>query len=362
MTVHAGANNKSAASALQPIATTVAWRGDDSIPASEFSYVLSSAELAELEQEGNRFLAVDPHLGTVNRDDFPLPVCAAGIAGWAEDLDQGRGFVVVRGLRVLEYSKELSGAIFFLLGLHLGAPMRQNAAGDVLTHVIATTDKEAYDPTVLSSRTTGALTFHSDSSDVVGLLCLMGAAEGGASLLASGATVYNEVVRRRPDLAPLLFEPFHWDWYKQDFDAPAATYESPMCSLVDGVLSVYGGSKMVFTAQNYPDVPRLTEQQREVLELVDEIASEPGIAQQMDFQPGDIQWLLNYTAMHSRTAYRDHPEPDRRRHLLRLWLERDVGRPIVDGFGKPVQQRQGEPMDNPTIAALVKTPQREGSN
>jgi hypothetical protein len=132
-----------------------------------------------------------------------------------------------------------------------------------------------------------------------------------------------------------------------------------MCSYVDGVFSMYGGSKMILTAQNYPEVPRLTDEQRDLLALVDEIVNEPGVALEMDFRAGDIQWLLNHTAMHSRTAYRDFPEPERRRHLLRLWLKRDVGRPMTEPFGKPVQQREGAPLKNSTITSLVKVPERE---
>jgi hypothetical protein len=40
----------------------------------------------------------------------------------------------------------------------------------------------------------------------------------------------------------------------------------------------------------------------------------------MDFQPGDIQWLKNSVVLHKRTEYVDWPEPERKRHLLRLWL------------------------------------------
>lgn len=339
--------------------TPAAWRGDQGIDPEQYLFTLAPAALDELEATARRFLTDGPDLGAVRREDYPLPECAPTLAAWGEVLDNGLGFIVARGVPVDRLPRDVSGAIFFLLGLHLGHPMRQNAAGDLLTHVVATTSKDPYDPTVLSSRTTGALTFHSDSSDVVGLLCLHGAAQGGESLLASGATIYNEFVRRRPDLVPALFEPLHWDWWKQDFDAPAATYESPMCCVVDGKIAVYGGSKMVYTAQeSYPDVPRLTEQQREALALADEIAAEPGVAMVLDFQPGDIQWLSNYAAMHSRRAYVDHAEPERRRHLMRMWLRRDDGRPTVPGFGKPVEERGG-PTERPTIAALMLPPMPE---
>ncbi|WP_173081516.1 TauD/TfdA family dioxygenase [Phytohabitans rumicis] len=327
---------------LSPISGPSSWRGDELATATDWIYHLSDAERAELETVGRRFVTDNPDLRTVTAADYPLPACAGLNAECAHQLDAGRGFVLVRGLRTEEYGDALAGAIFYLMGLHLGVPMKQNELGDVLDHVIATSNKTLDDPTALPSRVRDRLPFHSDSSDVVALMCLRAAQAGGSSSLVSGTTIYNEVLRRRPDLAHLLFEPWHWDWYKQDHDAPAKTYTSPICSYVDGIFSTYAGSSMITSAQDYPEVPRLTEDQIEVLRLYDEITQEPGLALDMDFQPGDVQWLLNYAALHSRTGYVDFPEPERRRHLLRLWLKRDVGRPLVSGFGKNVVQARGE--------------------
>jgi hypothetical protein len=82
----------------------------------------------------------------------------------------------------------------------------------------------------------------------------------------------------------------------------------------------------------------LTPAQYELLEVFDDICAEPGAPLQMDFRPGDIQWLLNYAALHSRTEFTDYPEPERQRHLLRLWLKRDVARPLAPNFGRHVVQ------------------------
>lgn len=321
---------------LSPISGPSAWRGDELADSTEWIHQLSDAERDELEAVGRRFVADDPDLRAVTAADYPLDACAGLIEECAQQMDAGRGFILIRGLRTEDYGDTVAGAIFYLMGLHLGSPMPQNQYGDVLDHVIATSNKTMDDPTALPSRVRDRLPFHSDSSDVVALMCLRGARAGGASSLVSGTTIYNEILRRRPDLAPLLFEPWHWDWRRQDPDAPANTYQSPICSYVDGVFSTYAGAQMIFTAQEYPEVPRLTEAQIEVLNLFDEIAQEPGLPLDMDFQPGDVQWLLNYAALHSRTEYDDYPEPERRRHLLRLWLRREVGRPMVPGFGKNV--------------------------
>ena len=321
---------------LSPVEGPTAWRGDQIGHQTDWIYELSPEEIAELEEVGARFLDDDPNLQSVTAAQYPLAVTARGLRRWAHDMDRGRGFVLVRGLRAQHYSDALSAAIFFVMGLHLGEPMRLNELGDLMDHVIATSDKRMSDPTALSSRVRDRLKYHSDSSDVVALMCLRGAKEGGASSLVSGTTLFNEILRRRPDLAPLMFEPWHYDWRKQDPDAPALYYSSPMCSHVDGVFSFYAGPGVIRSAQSYAEVPRLTAAQYELLELFDDICTEPGVALQMDFRPGDMQWLLNYAALHSRTEFTDHPEPQRKRHLLRLWLKRDVARPLVANFGRHV--------------------------
>ncbi|MEO6886164.1 MAG: TauD/TfdA family dioxygenase [Jatrophihabitantaceae bacterium] len=321
---------------LQPISGPSAWRGDELLKTTEWIYQLSADELTELEAVGRKLVADDPDLRTITAADYPLPTCTRLNTESARQLDSGRGFLLVRGLKTQEYGDVLAGAIFYILGLHLGVPIGQNQMGDVLDHVVATSNKTMDDAGALPSRVRDRLPFHSDSSDVVALMCLRGAKDGGASSLVSGTTIYNEILKRRPDLAPLLFEPFHWDWRRQDPSSPKMTYTSPIISYVDGIFSIYAGNSMIFSAQEYPEAPRLTEAQIELLHLFDEISQEPGLAIDMDFQAGDVQWLLNYAALHSRTSYDDYPEPERRRHLLRLWLKRDVGRPLVAKFGKHV--------------------------
>ncbi|OCC24496.1 taurine dioxygenase [Croceicoccus estronivorus] len=328
----------------KPIVGPAAWRGDEIATSDRWIYRLSDEQRTELEQVGTRFVHDDPDLRFVHPDEYPLPITGEAIRAWEDSMDNDHGFVLVRGLRSELYSDALSAAIFFILGLHIGRPMQQNSLGDAFDHIIAITDLSADDPKALGSRTTDRLNFHSDTSDVVALMCLRGAKAGGKSILISGATIYNELLRRRPDLVPLLFEPWYWDWQKQDHDAPAKFYVSPMASLVDGVFSIYAGARMIRSAQDYPEVPRLTAAQIELLDEMDEIFLTPGLALEMDFRPGDIQWLLNYTALHSRTSYTDYRQPELKRHLLRLWLERG-GRPLVANFGKHVAKGRGDQIE-----------------
>lgn len=334
---------------LEPVRTEAAWRGDELSARQDWVYLLSDEQVAELEELGKRFVEDDPDLRFVQKEDYPLVACAEAVKEWGKDVDYGRGFVLVRGLRTHLYSDALSSAIYYILGLYMGDPIRQNEMGDLIDHVYATSDKTMDDPTAKSSKVRDQLVYHSDSSDVVALMCLRPAMAGGASCLVSGAQIYNEILKRRPDLAPLLLEPFHWDWRRQDQEAPADTYTSPVISMEDGVFSMYAGSLYIITAQNYPGVPKLTPEQIEVLELFDTITYEEGMAIEMDFRPGDIQWLSNYAALHARTTFYDFPEPQRRRHLLRLWLHRETDRPVVDGFGKNgVVQIRSAPRDGKT--------------
>lgn len=323
-----------AATALAEITTAAAWRGDVLSQGDSWVYMLSPAQISEMERLGTQFVDNDPDLRFVQKDEYPLAECAEAVEEWGRDVDSGRGFVLVRGLRTHLYSDALSAAIYYILGLHMGDPIRQNEKGDLIDSVYATSDKTMDDPTAKSSKVRDNLVYHSDSSDIVALMCLRPAREGGASCLVSGAEIYNEILRRRPDLAPLLFDPYHWDWRRQDANAPADTYTSSIIDLTDGVFSMYAGSLYIMTAQEYPGVPKLSAEQIEVLKLFDEITYEPGMAIEMDFRPGDIQWLSNYAALHARTSFDDYPEPQRRRHLLRLWLSRQGNRPVIDGFGK----------------------------
>jgi len=302
------------APALTPVTAPCAWRGDKLSATREWIHHLNDAQIDELEQVGRRFVADDPDLRTVTAAEYPLPVTAGAITEFGRAMDTGRGFVLVRGLRMDRYDDALAAAIFYLMGLHLGVPMRQNELGDLVDHVLATSDKTLQDRTALPSRVRDRLPFHSDSSD----------------------------------LAPLLLEPWYFDWRRQDPDAPADWYTSPIVSWTGGVFSMYAGSGMIKAAQDYPDVPPLTPEQLEALTLLDDISHEPGVALDMDFQPGDIQWLLNYAALHSRTEFIDHPEPGRQRHLLRLWLKRETNRPLVPNFGRHVVMDRTETRDDAT--------------
>jgi hypothetical protein len=314
-----------------------AWRGSDQVGRRDWVHELSVDEVGELVDAVEVVRRSGVPLEELRREQVPLPILSSVIDGWADQLYAGRGFVLVRGLPVDELGEAGAAIAYVVLGVHLGVPVSQNAAGDLLGHV-RDDGSDPDDPTVRRYRTRLAQPFHVDGSDVVGLLCLQPAKLGGLSQIASSVTVYDEVARRRPDLEPLLHEPWYFDRYGEERPGERPWFAAPILSgLPDRFRFVYL-RWYIEKAQSHPDVPRLTGAQVELLDLIDELAHDPNLHLDMDFKPGDIQWLANRTILHSRTAYEDDPAAPR--HLVRLWLT--LHRNVVDGSGLggiPVKNR-----------------------
>jgi hypothetical protein len=171
-------------------------------------------------------------------------------------------------------------------------------------------------------------TYHTDSSDIVCLLCLRPAKSGGLSSLVSSVTIFNEMRRRRPDLLRVLFEPIETDRRGEMLEGQKPYFSIPVFSLHQGFLSVIYQRQYIESARRFPDVPPLTPVQIEALDLFDSLANDPSLHLYMEFQPGDIQIVHNHTVLHDRTAFEDWPDPERKRHLLRLWLAPANARPL----------------------------------
>ena len=234
-------------------------------------------------------------------------------------LSHGRGFVLLRGFPIDLLTDEEVEFAYVGLGLHLGQPVAQNAAGELLTYIRDDRLPES-GPLVRLYRTRKRQDFHTDGADIIGLLCLHGAKSGGESRIASSGAVYNEMLRRRPDLLDVLYRPMHWDRQGDDAAGGQPWFElAPITDLDDGPRVFYIGW-YIRDAQRHPDVPRLTNEQLEAMEMPEAIANDPTFHLEMDFEPGDVQLLNNGRILHSREAYEDHDDLAKRRHLLRLWL------------------------------------------
>ncbi|MFQ5555172.1 MAG: TauD/TfdA family dioxygenase [Acidimicrobiia bacterium] len=163
---------------------------------------------------------------------------------------------------------------------------------------------------------------------IVGLLCLQTAKSGGQSKIASSVTVYNEMMATRPDLVAVMEKPFTTDRKGEIPEGKGPHYQMPIFHRYEGLLTTTYNRDFITAAQRFDDVARLTPEQVEAMDVADELADSDGIRLDMDFRPGDIQFIHNHQILHARTPYEDYPEPDRKRHLLRLWLAPPNGRPL----------------------------------
>ncbi|MEO7854302.1 MAG: TauD/TfdA family dioxygenase [Rubrivivax sp.] len=296
-----------------------AWAGRDMAARSDWIESLDAAELGELAHASEAWMPEHTDLATLTHEQFALPQLAPRLARLRDHLLHGRGFVLWRGLPVAQWGRRRCAIAFYGLGAHLGAARSQNAQGHVLGHV-RDLGLAASDPNVRIYQTHERQTFHTDSADIVGLLCLQPARRGGLSALVSSTTLYNELRARREDLAAELFEPLATDRRGEVPTGAKPYFEIPVFNWFDGRLSAIYQRQYINSAQRFADAPRLSARQIEALDLLDELSNDPALHFTMALQAGDMQFVHNHSLLHDRTAFEDWPEPELRRHLLRLWL------------------------------------------
>lgn len=318
---------------MKTIDGLAAWRSLDFKNPRDFTYRLSDAEIDEIDVAVRAVLEAHIDHSAIDRHNFELPQFGKRLTQIRDDvLLHGRGFMQLRGIPVERYSIEEAAAAYLGIGAYIGKPVSQNGQGHILGHV-KDLGRRIDDPTARIYQTTHKQTFHTDSADIVALLCLKTAKSGGLSRIVSSIFLYNEIFRRRPDLAAILFEPFAFDRRGEVPSGKKGYYETPIFHWYADQLSViYGNRYYIQSAQRFADVPRLEAKQIEALDLFDALANDASNYLDIEFKPGDIQLLHNHVILHDRTDYEDWPEPERKRHLLRLWLCPPNGRPLPRVF------------------------------
>jgi hypothetical protein len=242
------------------------------------------------------------------------------------------GMVVLTGFPVNE-EPELTKRAYLLLGMLLGQPVRQRVDRELLETIgIAKT----ISPGVARAVEPGARPFHVDwATDLIGLLCVRNAQVGGRSLVVSSRTVHNILLERYPDMLSVLYKPFPFALSATmgpEGEQPEGGWcEIPVLSRVDGYFAAYYARGFLEYAEDLPDVPRLTEEQKAAIDALEEVAGIPDLQVMMDLRPGDLQLINNLSVLHSRTAYRSD-SPGRGRLLLRLHLAFAGSPALPDGY------------------------------
>ena len=291
-----------------------AWKGADIANSQRWIKVMPDALLAEIDAAVKSVQAID--WKQVNKRNFALPSGQAFFDDVREELENGSGMVKIRGLDVTRYDTEQLRRIWYGLGAHIGTLMYQNSRGEVMRDIkdqgntgvkLYGETRDAAGNAFLSSgaRTLspGQLRFHTDRCDIVGLLCVRQALEGGVSKLASSATVYNEILKRRPDLHKLLCSPIPRSRIGEEFGGEHVVYDLPVFGVRDGQLTSHFSLTYIENAQLLPSTRRLIDAEHEAIKMLLEVAEEQCF--EMRFAPGDIQLLNNHVIYHGRTAFKD---------------------------------------------------------
>ncbi|MGB7184788.1 MAG: TauD/TfdA family dioxygenase [Burkholderiaceae bacterium] len=317
----------------EKIVGPAAWRGSEL--AGDFSWIhhLSESDINGIDQALAFTKARGRVFPALHAEDFPLPGLKTLLDGFASELETGRGFLLLRGLPVERYSEQEINIIYYGIGLNLGQPVRQNPQGDLLGLVMNVGDLN--DKHTRVYETNAYLPYHSDPSDVVGLLCLRQAHVGGVSSLVSAASVYNEILEKHPEYLALFYRPFYYAHLGEDLPSL-----SPLFSYNEGKLSCRYLRQYIELGHEVRGLP-LSRVEIEALDLFDSITHDPQVRLDMMLEPGDLQFANNYAVLHSRTAFEDSVEPQLHRKMLRLWLKMPNARRLAvdfpgrNGFGAP---------------------------
>ncbi|MSP29839.1 MAG: TauD/TfdA family dioxygenase [Acetobacteraceae bacterium] len=293
---------------------------------------LSLTHLAEIDASIAATQSRGLDIADIKRADFPLPTLGPVLDTLRDEILRGRGFILLRGLPVDRPIAE-SATAYWGIGSYLGTARSQNAKGHVLGHVrdlgLSTTD-----PNVRIYQTTERQNFHTDSCDIVGLLCLKTARRGGLSSITSSMAIYNTMATHHPNLVTRLFNPMPTDRRGEVPPGKNPWFELPVYNDHQGHLSAIYAPHYVRSSQRFPAAPRLTEEDLAALDCFDRLAEDTTLRLDMEFRPGDMQFVHNHTILHDRTAFEDWSEPERKRHLLRLWLAAPGARPLPAAYAE----------------------------
>jgi hypothetical protein len=267
---------------------------------------------------------------------FPLPTLSSLFASLRPTLIDGRGFILFKGLPVTEWSKEKCAVAYLGIGTYFGYFVSQNGRGHILGHVKnLAEDPNATNAPIRVYRTNKRQFFHTDSADLVGLLCMARSMTGGESDIVSQHHLFNTLQREHPDVVRTLTAPeWYYDRKGELSEGDEPYFQTPVFLLEDGpdprVFSRYDPMNVRTLARfnSGPDAVILppSAAQEHAMDVIEATAKR--LSLHMVLEPGDIQLLANNQVYHARTAYEDWPagavdeegRKRRQRQLMRLWL------------------------------------------
>jgi hypothetical protein len=269
------------------------------------------------------------------REDFPLPTLGSRFEALADQVENGRGVALLQGVPVEDYDLDGIRILYWGFGVHAAIPISQNSKGQLLAEV---TDKgnNYSDINTRGFATNAELRPHVDTSDMTTLLCLRAAKSGGESRVISSTSVYNAILAEHPEHLDVLYRGFYNDLRGEGPTGDInelTTNLVPVYSYYEGRVSCSFNYRMIEGASAKNGVP-LTDAERAALDFLRDVADRDELNHRYFMQPGDIQMISNHSVFHSRTDFVDHEEPEKRRCLLRFWMNMRDGRPLARDFAE----------------------------
>lgn len=311
---------------LQPVTGPACWTGAELRQRTDWIHELTSSERDELSATLDRL--GDVEAVTLEKSAFSLPVLAPRLAVVREQVLNGTGLALVRGLPVGEDEARAS-RLLFGLGLHLGIAQPQDAGGALLHHVRDTGARVAGEDNVRTFETREAQPWHNDGGDIFALMCRAVSDTGGRSYVASAWTVFNRLLAMDPTHARTLQEIFCFDARGQQLPGQPPVQRVPVFTWRDDRLFVLHKRHYIEHAQRFDDVPRLTAEQWAAMDAFDAVCDDPEVHLDFQLQPGEMEVGHNFTVLHRRGAFDTDASVHSRRHMLRLWLG------LPDGWNLP---------------------------
>ncbi len=315
-----------------------AWTGRDVRDDRSWQYRLEPAELAEIHAAWQAVDARGLRWGGFDKADFALPTLQAKLDAIDREIRHHRGFALIKGFPVERYTLDQMKTIYWGLGCHFGQVISHNVAGDFVAPVTDLALKDT-DPNRRNNTTNRLLDPHTDLADVVMLLCVEQAKEGGLSSLVSSVAIHNEIVRHHPEYLEVLYEGFFHDYrgYGPSGDANEVTPTPiPVFEFNQGRVNCAFAKKIIETGAAKRGVP-LTPLQQAAIDYVHELGTREDLRIDMMLEPGDIQIINNYMTLHSRSSYIDHDD-GRKRYLLRMWINLMDGAQLSPDFASFVRR------------------------
>jgi alpha-ketoglutarate-dependent taurine dioxygenase len=299
------------------------WHGEELFSRNDWLHTLSESEVEELAQAAE--------LDDISKESLRLPILSRRLSRIQDSLETGSGAAMIRGFPIGKFSDEDATRAFLGLVQHLGTPVSQSATGERIFHVrdegFPDGDARARGP-----NTRKRLSFHTDRCDVIAFMCLKQARSGGENDIVSSAALYNEVRRQRPELLAELMQPFHYQRHNVDHGNELPYCRQPIFSFCDGHFAGSYLRVLIDRAYGSSQLPDMSPRQREALDFLEKVAEDPAMYVRIRQEPGDILLLNNWITFHRRTAFEDSPNPEQRRHILRVWLSMPNSRPIDPMF------------------------------